>query len=63
MLKFAIHAETFKLANAFTIFRGTKTHASVVHIEAFDGDCTGQGECVPYARYGESVESVSELLS
>ena len=63
MLKFAIHAETFELANAFTISRGTKTHASVVRIEVSDGKCTGQGECVPYARYGESVESVVKLLS
>lgn len=63
MLKFATHAETFKLANAFTISRGTKTHASVVRIEVSDGEFAGQGECVPYARYGESVESVSELLS
>ncbi len=63
MLKFAIHAETFELANAFTISRGTKTHASVVRIEVSDGQITGQGECVPYARYGESVESVIKLLS
>ena len=63
MLKFAIHAETFELANAFTISRGTKTHASVVRIEVSDGQITGQGECVPYARYGESVESVVNLLS
>lgn len=63
MLKFATHAETFKLANVFTISRGAKTHAHVVRVEVSDGEHTGQGECVPYARYGESVESVRELLS
>lgn len=63
MLKFATHAETFPLANVFTISRGAKTHAHVVRIEVSDGIHTGQGECVPYARYGESVESVQELLS
>jgi L-Ala-D/L-Glu epimerase len=28
-----------------------------------DGAHVGQGECVPYARYGETVESVVEMLS
>lgn len=63
MLKFSTHAETFPLANVFTISRGAKTHAHVVRIEVSDGDITGQGECVPYGRYGESVESVQELLA
>lgn len=63
MLKFTIHAETFPLANVFTISRGAKTHAYVVRVEVSDGTHVGQGECVPYARYGESVESVEELLS
>ncbi len=52
------YSESFALANAFTISRGTKTHAHVVRVEISDGTHTGQGECVPYARYGESVESV-----
>ncbi len=52
------YSESFALANAFTISRGTKTHAHVVRVEISDGAHTGQGECVPYARYGESVESV-----
>ena len=51
-------SESFALANAFTISRGTKTHADVVRVEISDGKHTGQGECVPYARYGETVESV-----
>jgi len=63
MLTFTTLAETFGLANVFTISRGAKTHAHVVRIEVFDGVHKGQGECVPYARYGESVESVTELLA
>lgn len=63
MLTFDIHAETFPLANVFTISRGAKTHAHVVRIVVSDGTHKGQGECVPYARYGESVESVQELLA
>ena len=63
MLTYEIHSETFALANVFTISRGAKTHAHVVRIEVSDGIHKGQGECVPYARYGESVESVTKLLS
>ncbi len=56
------YSESFALANAFTISRGTKTHAHVVRVEISDGTHTGQGECVPYARYGESVESVIQQI-
>jgi len=56
------YSESFALANAFTISRGTKTHAHVVRVEISDGTHAGQGECVPYARYGESVESVIKQI-
>lgn len=62
-MKLSIQPQSFPLANAFTISRGTKTHADVVRVEIEDGGVIGQGECVPYARYGESVESVSELIA
>ena len=55
--------EKFPLANAFTISRGTKTHAEVVRVEIEDHGYKGQGECVPYARYGESVDSVVEQIA
>lgn len=63
MLKINVEAETFALANVFTISRGAKTHAHVVRVEVSDGEHKGQGECVPYARYGESVESVKALIA
>jgi len=47
-------SETFRLAEAFTISRGTKTEAEVVTARLG----ASAGECVPYARYGETVESV-----
>ena len=34
----------------------------MVVAELSDGDVTGRGECVPYARYGESVETVSAAI-
>ncbi len=48
----------FKLAGAFRISRGARTEARVVEVRLSAGGATGRGECVPYARYGESVESV-----
>lgn len=46
------------LKRAFTISRGSKTHAETVQVTLHKSGKTGRGECVPYARYGESVESV-----
>ena len=51
-------AEHWPIAGSFTISRGAKTEAVVVVAELSDGNHRGRGECVPYARYGESVESV-----
>ena len=53
-----VSAETFPIAGAFTISRGAKTVAEVVVCEISASGRTGRGECVPYARYGESVPGV-----
>ncbi len=50
--------EAFPIAGRFVISRGAKTEARVVTATLRDGTHVGHGECVPYARYGESVESV-----
>lgn len=46
------------LAAVFTISRGSKTQADVVVVEVERAGIVGQGECVPYARYDESIQSV-----
>ena len=51
-------AERWPIAGTFTISRGAKTEAAVVVAELSDGTHRGRGECVPYARYGETVEFV-----
>jgi L-Ala-D/L-Glu epimerase len=61
-LKIHAAAETFPIAGAFTISRGSKTEAKVVFVRISDGSVAGMSECVPYARYGESVESVLEQI-
>jgi L-alanine-DL-glutamate epimerase-like enolase superfamily enzyme len=54
----AVRVERFALKNPFVIARGAKTDAVVVVAAIRDGSSLGRGECTPYARYGESVESV-----
>ncbi len=54
--------ERFPLASAFVIARGAKTEAAVVVATIRQGDHRGRGECVPYARYGESLDSVAQQI-
>jgi len=54
--------ESWPIAGGFTIARGTKTEARVVVAEIRNGDHVGRGECVPYARYGETVEGVRDAI-
>ncbi len=56
--RLALTIEHFPIAGAFVIARGAKTEAVVVVATIEEGGTRGRGECVPYARYGESVESV-----
>ncbi|OKP71408.1 dipeptide epimerase [Ensifer adhaerens] len=50
--------EHFPIAGTFTISRGSKTTSSVVTCRIGDGVHTGSGECVPYGRYGETIDTV-----
>ncbi|MEO9863872.1 MAG: N-acetyl-D-Glu racemase DgcA [Yoonia sp.] len=55
--------DVFQLAQVFTISRGSRTQAEVLTVRVADSDHVGMGECVPYARYGESLDSVTaEIL-
>lgn len=62
MIELKVGQESWPLRNAFTISRGSKTTAEVVMVELNDGTHRGRGECLPYARYGESVEGVMATL-
>lgn len=58
-----VRSETFPIRGGFTIARGSKRDAIVVVAELTaalpdSSTASGKGECVPYARYGESVEGV-----
>src|SRR5450759_3811808 len=62
-LSLALAAERWPIAGSFAISRGSKTEAVVVVAELGDGKARGRGECVPYPRYGESVESVMTQIN
>jgi L-alanine-DL-glutamate epimerase-like enolase superfamily enzyme len=53
----------FPIAGAFKISRGSKTSADVVVCSIFENDFRGRGECVPYRRYGETLESVEAEIN
>ncbi len=61
-LSLKTHVERWPIAGTFTISRGAKTEAVVVVAEVSDGRNRGRGECVPYARYGETVDGVLAAL-
>lgn len=50
--------ESFPTAKPFTISRGVKTMAEVLTCHIEHNGKTGRGECVPYKRYGETMEGV-----
>lgn len=57
-MRISVTEERFPLAEVFTISRGSKTEAAVLTVRVEDGGAAGWGECVPYARYGETLASV-----
>lgn len=62
-LSITASAETWPIAGNFAIARGAKTTAEVVVATACDGQFAGRGECVPYARYGETTAGVLQAIA
>ena len=58
----SVRVERWPIRGGFTISRGSKQEAVVVVATIRDGAHRGRGECVPYARYGESVEGVVQAI-
>ena len=54
--------DVFRLAQVFTISRGSRTEARVLTVRITRGGVTGWGECVPYARYDETLDSVTAQI-
>jgi L-Ala-D/L-Glu epimerase len=58
----SVRRESFPLREVFRISRGARTTSEVVVAEVRDGRAVGRGECFPYARYGESLDSVEAQI-
>ncbi|ODT79762.1 MAG: dipeptide epimerase [Pelagibacterium sp. SCN 64-44] len=54
--------ESFPVAGHFTIARGSRTEARVIRVEIERDGVIGGGECVPYARYGETPEATLQAI-
>jgi L-alanine-DL-glutamate epimerase-like enolase superfamily enzyme len=55
-VKLTVAHESWPIAGSFTISRGSKTSAEVVHVTLESDGAVGHGECVPYARYEETID-------
>ena len=58
----SVAVERWPIRGGFTISRGSKHEAVVLVATIRYGAHHGRGECVPYARYGESVEGVVQAI-
>jgi len=54
--------DVFPLVRAFTISRGSRSQTRVLTVSVTDRGMTGRGECLPYARYGETLGSVERQI-
>ncbi|MDE2911995.1 MAG: dipeptide epimerase [Paracoccaceae bacterium] len=61
-MKLRVTDDRFQLARRFTISRGSRTAADVLTVCVEASGVRGFGECVPYARYGESPETVRATI-
>ena len=55
-MELSLRVEKWLIQGAFVISRGSKTEAEIIVVTIRDGEFQGRGECVPYARYGETAE-------
>jgi L-Ala-D/L-Glu epimerase len=62
MRTLSLQQDSFRIRGGFTIARGSRTHAHVLMVTLQQDGARGRGECTPYARYGESLESVSAQI-
>lgn len=56
-MQVVLSTKNWPIRGSFTISRGSKSQAKVIHVELHNDGKIGRGECVPYARYNESIAS------
>ena len=57
-MRLVAKAEKWKLAEVFTISRGSRAETELVTVTLYDGTFEGRGECMANPRYNETQESV-----
>ncbi|SHE33217.1 L-alanine-DL-glutamate epimerase [Loktanella atrilutea] len=62
-MRIDVTRDVFRLAQVFTISRGSRTEAKVLTVTVTQDGVTGRGECVPYARYDETLDSVAAQVT
>jgi L-Ala-D/L-Glu epimerase len=62
-VRLAVQIEHWPIAGTFVISRGVRTEAVVLVAELHDGPLVGRGECVPLARYHQTVEGEAAAMA
>ncbi len=62
-VQLSVARNRFATDGTFTISRGSRTEVHVVTVTLEADGCVGRGECVPYARYAESMDIVCEQIN
>ncbi|WP_084400028.1 N-acetyl-D-Glu racemase DgcA [Henriciella aquimarina] len=62
MITLSVETVSSPLARRFSISRGAKTSAETVRVTLEQDGKRGRGECVPYGRYDETVDSVTAQI-
>ena len=57
-----VRRESWPLQGVFRISRGARTESEVIVVEIAGDDVAGMGECFPYKRYGETLDSVAAQI-
>ncbi len=61
-MRISVAERVFPLKRSFTISRGSRTEAKTLVVTIGHRGAVGRGECTPYARYGETMESVAAAV-
>ncbi len=61
-MKVSLYKQSWPILGSFTISRGSKTQAETIIVELEHQGLVGRGECVPYGRYGESLDNVMQQI-
>ena len=57
-MKLSVNLEVWPIRGQFTISRSSVNEVKLVVVTIKDGKFLGRGECRPYARYGETPQTV-----